>query len=402
MAVKHDKSGRRRLTPRDALRRFFEPKPSRRQVLRGFVVGAASIGCSSNEGEADPADQAEPKVTDESQPPTVDSSNRELPGGSATDDMVTPVLAPEPQSADPAPTTPAVPEPVTSQTPQPQASSDAEEPSPVMPEEPAPARPTASVTMGRSAYDMVELGATGIVTSRLAMGSGTTGFDGSSAQTRMGAEFTDLLVQGYERGIRFFETADAYGSHRLVGDAIKQVGRQNVTVLTKTMAETREEAEADLDRFMEELGTDMLDIVLLHIRTSATWTTESQGAMQALAEAKAAGRIRAHGVSCHTLDALELAAKTDWVEVDLARINPYRLHMDADPDTVKGVLDGMKAAGKGVIGMKILGQGDAVDRFDEAIEHATRLDCIDAFTIGFRNALELDQVAERIASTVMR
>jgi aryl-alcohol dehydrogenase-like predicted oxidoreductase len=261
-----------------------------------------------------------------------------------------------------------------------------------------PAVPDTPATMGRSAYDLVELGNTGIVTSRLAMGSGTNGTGGSSVQTRMGTAFSQLLIDGYDRGIRFFETADAYGSHRLVGDAMRQVGRQNVTLLSKTMAETREEAEADLERFMEELGTDYIDILLLHIRTSPNWTTESEGAMEVLSEAKARGQIRAHGVSCHSLAALELAARTDWVDVDLARINPYRLHMDSDPDTVEGILDQMKAGGKGVLGMKILGQGDAVDRFDDAVAHAARLDCIHGFTIGFRALDELDQVANRIAS----
>lgn len=245
---------------------------------------------------------------------------------------------------------------------------------------------------------MVDIGSTGIVTSRLAMGSGTTGFDGSSAQTRMGEAFTQLLIDGYDRGIRFFETADAYGSHSRVRDAMQQVGRQNVTLLTKTMAETREEAEADLARFMDELGTDYLDIVLLHIRTSATWVSDAEGAMEVLAQAKARGQIRAHGVSCHSLEALQLAAKTDWVDVDLARINPFGMHMDSDPATVISVLEGMKAAGKGVLGMKILGQGDLVDRFDAAIEHATKLDCIHGFTIGFRSLEELDQVATKIAS----
>ena len=250
----------------------------------------------------------------------------------------------------------------------------------------------------RSAYDSVELGSTGIVTSRLAMGSGTTGFNGSSAQTRLGERFTEILVQGYERGIRFFETADAYGSHGRVRDAMQQVGRQNVTLLTKTMAETREEAEADLARFMEELGTDYIDIVLLHIRTSPDWIREGEGAMEVLAEAKQRGQIRAHGVSCHSLEALRSAAQEPWVDVDLARINPFRLHMDADPATVIAELEGMKASGKAVLGMKILGQGDAVDRFDEAIEHATRLNCIHGFTIGFRSIEELDQVATKIAS----
>ncbi len=253
----------------------------------------------------------------------------------------------------------------------------------------------------RSPYDLVEIGSTGIVTSRLAMGSGTTGFNGSSAQTRMGAAFSQLLVQGYERGIRFFETADAYGSHTLVREAMREVGRQNVTLLTKTLAETREEAEADLERFMDELGTDYIDILLLHIRTSGAWTTESEGAMEVLSAAKQRGQIRAHGVSCHSLEALRLAARTEWVDVDLARINPFGLHMDADPETVIAELETMKASGKGVLGMKILGQGDAVNRFDEAIEHVTRLDCIHGFTIGFTSLEQLEQVSTKMESVTI-
>jgi aryl-alcohol dehydrogenase-like predicted oxidoreductase len=325
-------------------------RPTRRQVLGSFVFGTA-LGCSSSESEGAAApSSASPGTLPEGPSPALPTGPADVAGPVETVEIV-----------DPTP-------------------------------------PSAPATMGRSAYDRVELGNTGIVTSRLAMGSGTTGFDNSSAQTRMGEAFTQLLVDGYDRGIRFFETADAYGSHRLVGQAMAQVGRQNVTLLTKTMAETRRGAEADLERFMSELGTDYIDIVLLHIRTSANWTSEGEGAMEVLAEAKARGQIRAHGVSCHSLRALELAAETDWVDVDLARINPYTLHMDADPGTVVSVLDRMKTSGKGVLGMKILGQGDAVDRFDEAIEYAARLECIHGFTIGFRSLDELDQVAAKIAS----
>lgn len=258
------------------------------------------------------------------------------------------------------------------------------------------------VTPWRAAFDTVTLGNTAITTSRLAMGSGTTGTRGTSAQAQMGDRFTRVLVEGYERGIRFFETADAYGSHGVVAAALREVGRKNLTVLTKTMAKTRQGAQADLDRFMKELGTDYIDVVLLHIRTSSRWTTEDQGAMEALAEAKAKGRIRAHGVSCHSLSAMQLAAATDWVDVNLCRINPFSLHMDGDPATIIGVLEQMKARGQSVLGMKILGQGDAANRFDEAIEHATRLETLDGFTIGFRSTAELDQVTQKVASVKLR
>lgn len=250
----------------------------------------------------------------------------------------------------------------------------------------------------RDASDLVDLGSTGIKISRLAMGSGTHGNGGSSDQTRLGPAFPNLLVSSYDRGITFWETADQYGAHGQIKTAIEQVGRQNVVIMTKSHATTEAEMDADMTRFMSELGVDYIDIMLLHNKQSATWTTECAGAMEYLADAKVSGQIRAHGVSCHTLEALELAADTPWVDVDLARINPFGLHMDADPDTVISVLERMKAAGKGVIGMKILGQGDAVDRFDEAIEHAVHLPSIDAFTIGFTSAQQLDEVRDKISA----
>jgi aryl-alcohol dehydrogenase-like predicted oxidoreductase len=251
----------------------------------------------------------------------------------------------------------------------------------------------------KTAADQVVLGATGITVSRLAMGSGTHGSGGASDQTRLGiAGFTSVLTHGYSQGLTFFETADQYGAHPHMKEAIRQVGRQNVVVLTKTTAQSAAGAQADLDRFRSELGIDMIDIVLLHNKTSARWTTDCEGAMETLSRAKESGVIRAHGVSCHSIEALRLAAATPWVEVDLARINPAGLVMDADPATVISVLRQMKAAGKGVIGMKILGEGQLGGSLDTAIPHAVKLDAIDAFTIGFTSNAQLDQVTQKIAA----
>jgi aryl-alcohol dehydrogenase-like predicted oxidoreductase len=253
--------------------------------------------------------------------------------------------------------------------------------------------------LGKQSSDQVALGNTGIRVSRLAMGSGTHGYDGSSDQTRLGLEgFSALLVDSFDRGITFWETADQYGAHAHLKRAIAAVGRSNVVIMTKTHARTEEALRSDLERFLGELGTDYIDIVLLHNRQSATWTAECAGAMGELADAKQRGVIRAHGVSCHTLAALRLAARTPWVDVDLARINPAGLHMDADPSTVTSVLREMKTAGKGVIGMKILGQGDLGGQLDAAIGHAVALDCIDGFTIGFRSRVELEEVQAKIAA----
>jgi len=107
--------------------------------------------------------------------------------------------------------------------------------------------------------------------------------------------------------------------------------------------------------------------------------------------------VRTHGVSCHTLEALKTAARTPWVRVDLARINPAGVAMDADPQTVLAVLREMKAAGKGVIGMKILGAGELSGRLDEMLRYVTSLDCVDCFTIGCESREQLNGVLRRLA-----
>lgn len=250
-----------------------------------------------------------------------------------------------------------------------------------------------------SASDTVTLGHTGISTSRLAMGTGTVGSEHHSHQTALGVKgLSDLLLNGYDHGLRFFDAADSYGSHPHVAEALKHVQRDKVTVLTKSWARDAAGMRADLDRFRRELGTDYLDICLMHCVTEADWTDKFRSAMDVLSEAKAKGTIRAHGCSCHSIEALRAAAKSPWVEVDLARINPVGAYMDSDPATVVSVLKEMKSAGKAVVGMKILGQGKLRDRQDEAIKYALSLGILDAFTIGAESKQEQEDLIRRIAA----
>jgi 1-deoxyxylulose-5-phosphate synthase len=250
--------------------------------------------------------------------------------------------------------------------------------------------------------DQVLLGNTGIRLSRLAMGSGTNGVNHSSEQVRLGVKpFSNLLSYAFEQGINFWEGADQYGSHPHINAGIKQVGRSRVVILTKTHARSAEEMRADLDRFRKELGTDYIDIILLHCMMTPNWPEERKGAMEVLSEAREKGIIRAHGVSCHTLEALKVAASSPWVQVDLARINPIQAHMDSDPGTVISVLRDMKKAGKAVIGMKILGAGQLTHDVNRAIDHAVKLDCLDTFTIGFSNKAHLDEVISKIPQVAL-
>jgi predicted aldo/keto reductase-like oxidoreductase len=177
---------------------------------------------------------------------------------------------------------------------------------------------------------------------------------------------------------------------------LKRVPRKEVVILTKTHASTADEMRADLDRFGREIGTDYLDVVLLHCMTSADWPNEKSGAMEVLDRAREQGRIRAHGVSCHDLGAIHTAVRNPWVQVQFQRINPLGVPMDAEPATIISLLKQAKANQQAVIGMKILAEGRLSSQPDLALRHAIRLDCLDAFTIGVTNRPQFDDIAERL------
>jgi aryl-alcohol dehydrogenase-like predicted oxidoreductase len=256
----------------------------------------------------------------------------------------------------------------------------------------------AGVTRGKAeASDTVVLGKTGIRTSRLAMGTGTVGSGGSSNQTREGG-LTRLLRTGYDRGLVFFDTADSYGSHPDVAEAMSRLPRDKVVLMTKCDSRDPKQAKADIDRYRRELKTEYIDILLMHYMREGDWTERYKGVMDVFAEAKDKGVIRAHGCSCHTIEALRAAAASPWVDVDLVRLNPIGSHMDADPQTVISVIKEMRAQGKGIIGMKILGQGDMRNRQDEAIRFALGTGVLDAFTIGAETDGEQSDLIRRIAA----
>ncbi|MBN1397945.1 MAG: aldo/keto reductase [Bacteroidetes bacterium] len=250
----------------------------------------------------------------------------------------------------------------------------------------------------KNAYDIITLGKTGVKASRLAMGTGTNGYRHRSNQTdKLGVKgLSELLVAANDEGINFWDSADEYGSHPHLKEALRSVKRDKVVILTKTHARTAKEMKSDLDRFRKEIDTEYIDIILLHCLTDPDWPADRQGAMDELSRARESGIIRAHGVSCHSLSALQAAADSDWVQVDLARINPAGIIMDADVHTVTSILQRMHNDGKAVIGMKILGNGRLRNRIDECLKYVLNLDYIDAFTIGQENQDQMRDLVKRI------
>jgi len=259
------------------------------------------------------------------------------------------------------------------------------------------------IAAGDERIDTVELGKTGIKVSRLAWGTGTKGTKFQSRQTKLGLkEFHKIADCALACGINFFDSADQYGTHSYFRAALKKYPRDKFILLTKMWTQPSEwmktlTATRFLEIFLEELAMDYIDIVLLHGMTSADWPAEMESFCLELSRAKEKGIIRAHGVSCHSLEALKTAAQSEWVDILLARINNIGARMDDKPDVVMPILKQAHDAGKGVLGMKVYGCGELIkeEQREGSLKFVLGSGNVDALTIGFENV-------EQIADTIKR
>ena len=237
----------------------------------------------------------------------------------------------------------------------------------------------------------VVLGRTGIESSYLSMGTGTVGGGQASNQTRLGHdELVQLFGYAHDKGVTTIDCADSYGSHPHVADHVRAVGRDNVLIATKTGAKDADKARADIVRYLAELDTDRLDVVLMHGMGHSGWPTDRRPVMDTLSEFRRQGVIGAVGVSCHDHGALRSAADQEWVDFVLARINHDGVRMDGSPDEIVATLRRIHGAGKAVCGMKVVGQGPLVEQYRDAIEFVYDLDCVDMMTIGMESRAEID------------
>ena len=251
----------------------------------------------------------------------------------------------------------------------------------------------------RRATDVIELGPAKIKVSRMGVGTGTYGAGQSSNQLRsLGMDgVADMLKSAYDMGIFFWDTADAYGTHDAIKAALKKVPRDKVTILTKTDAWTADKTKEDIDRFRQELGTDYIDILLLHTRMSPSWDQDDKGSMDVMAEAKEKKIIRSVGISCHSVETMQVASKHPWLDVCMVRLNPAGERMDDTPEAVLPIVKQMKANGKGTIGIKVLGESSLIDaQPNEALRYALAKDALCCFSIGCESLKEVEDNIARI------
>ncbi len=236
---------------------------------------------------------------------------------------------------------------------------------------------------------------------RISCGTGMSGGGRQTNQTRMGKEkFEALLNYAYDRGIRQFDMADLYGTHPYVGRVLKNKPRDEITLVSKIWTgrggipePQRPLADVLVKRFLKELQADYIDVLQIHCMTDPDWPSKLRPQMDAMAKLKEQGLIRAHGVSIHAIPAMKAAIEEPWVDVIHVRINPDGKSMDGPADEVAALVKRAHDAGKGIIGMKLMGEGTFHDpqKRKESVRWVIDLGCVDALTVGFEKPEQIDE-----------
>jgi aryl-alcohol dehydrogenase-like predicted oxidoreductase len=257
-----------------------------------------------------------------------------------------------------------------------------------------------------SATDWVTLGKSGVKVTRLAFGTGT--FSGR-VQRELGQDGFDRLVRhAYDNGIRFFETAESYGEmHKMLGIALKGIPRDSYRLMTKVTTRQGVDPQQKIDELRKLANTDYFDIALLHYQHVATWPQDTVRWQDGILEAKSKKVIVGHGASVHGLPALRRFPGNKWLEIAMIRMNHKGVKMDAEdfdtpgtgnvPEVVSHVKQ-VRKEGRGVISMKLIGEGAFTSREDRkaAMHYAFNNAGVDCVTVGYKNTAEIDEGIENL------
>jgi aryl-alcohol dehydrogenase-like predicted oxidoreductase len=268
------------------------------------------------------------------------------------------------------------------------------------------ALPSGFSVPSKDPFQVVKLGKSGIKSTLLGMGTGYSGYNRSSNITRSGVA-ESIIRQAYEKGIRFFDCADLYGTHSFTAAALKGFPREDYVLGTKIWVAPgnipepeRPGADVVIDRFRKELNTDYIELVQIHGMSDANWSDQHKKQMDILENLKAKKIIHAHGVSVHSLEAMEACVDNPWVDVVHVRINAFGEAMDRkNPEEVIPVIEKLHKAGKGVIGMKLIGNGNFrndPDKIDESLKYVLGLGTVDMIIVGFELPEQIDNYIGRV------
>lgn len=251
-----------------------------------------------------------------------------------------------------------------------------------------------------------------IKTSRIGFGTGMTGHSRSSALTRMDRKkATELILYGYERGIRFFDCADLYGTHQLIVDTLADAGisRDSFQIGTKIWAhdggipeKERPRADVVVKRFLQETKSDYLDLVQLHCMMSPDWNERYAQYMEDLEALKKEGLIRAHGISSHSNAATKKAIELDWTDAIHVRMNTSGARMEGSFEENAALVEAAAAKNIGIICMKIIGEGTIknIDDRRRSVDAVTRLSGVDVMIVGFTDKSEIDEFVGHVSTTL--
>ncbi len=263
---------------------------------------------------------------------------------------------------------------------------------------------------GSTGLKLVRLGNSGLNATFLGMGTGFSGLNRTQDVTRAGVA-ESVIKMAYDKGIRYFDCADSYGTHSNTAAALRSVPRESYTLCSKIWVSQggipepeRPDADLVIDRFRKELNTDYIDLIQIHCMTDAHWPDKEKKQMDILENLKAKKVIRAHGVSVHSLEALEACIGNPWVDVVHVRINPYGESMDRnDPVHVTPLIEKLHDEGKGIIGMKLTGAGkyrDDTEKVDESLKYIQGLSTVDMIIVSFEKPEQIDNYLTRVQNVL--
>jgi aryl-alcohol dehydrogenase-like predicted oxidoreductase len=269
-----------------------------------------------------------------------------------------------------------------------------------------------SIKPSTDPFQKIKLGNTGIKTSLIGFGTGYSGGNRQCNMTRSGKEkAVALLRYSWDRGIRMFDGADIYGTNAYIAEALKDKPREDYVLTCKIWVRPggipepeRPDANIVVDRFRKEMNTDYIDIMQIHCMVDTEWTDQQKKQMDILQNLKEKGIIRSHGVSIHSKDALNACIASPWVDIVHTRVNAFGDAMDdKNPDVVMDIVKKIHNAKKGVIGMKLIGNGNFrndPEKIEKSLHYVLKSKAVDMMIVGFEENWQIDNYADRVENAL--